>query len=108
MLVRERLAIGVAVLATVALWVIPGCSTNSPRDINDKTDVAWDFIPPDASPLKDGTTAVEESGNSVDGGGEDATVSEDTEMAETLTEVSLDGLQNGTVSDPDAAITGAN
>ncbi len=108
MLVRERLAISVAILAAAVLWVLPGCSTNNPRDVNYGTDVALDFVPPDAAPKKDGTTSVEESGNSVDGGDDDAGVSQDSEMAEALTEVSVDGLQAGTVSDPDAAIAGAN
>lgn len=92
------------------MCVAPGCSTNNPRDISYGTDVALDFVPPDAAPKKDGTTTVEESGASVDGDGdiddEDAKVLRDAKMAEVLTEVSLDGLQGETVSDPDAAITG--
>ena len=108
MLVRERLAIGVAVLAAAVLWGLPGCSTNNPQDVNKDTDVALDFVPPDAAPKKDGTTAVEESGKSVDGSGEVAKVSQDSQMAEALTEVSVDGLQDETAFEPDAAITGAN
>ena len=34
MLVRERLAISVAILAAAVLLVLPGCSTNNPRDVN--------------------------------------------------------------------------
>jgi hypothetical protein len=107
MLVRERLAISVAVLAAVALWVLPGCSTNNPQDVNKNTDVAWDFIPPDAAPKKD-ATAIEVSGNSVDGSALDGGVSQDSQMAEALTEVSVDVLQAESGSDPDAAIPGAN
>lgn len=107
MLVRERLAISVAILAAAVLLALPGCSTNNPRDINYGTDVALDFTPPDAAPKKD-ATAIEVSGNSVDGSDLDAGVSHDSDMAEALTEVSVDGLQAETVSDPDAAIPGAN
>lgn len=93
------------------MCVAPGCSTNNPRDMSYGTDVALDFVPPDAAPKKDGTTAVEESGTSVDGDGDtdgdDAKVLRDSQMAEVLTEVSLDGSQGETVSDPDAAIAGA-
>jgi hypothetical protein len=107
MLVRDRLAISVAILAAAALWALPGCSTNNPRDVNYGTDVALDFIPPDAAAKKD-AAAVEVSGNSVDGSDLDGGVSQDSQMAEALTEVSVDGLQVESVSDSDAAIAGAN
>lgn len=108
MLVRERLAISVAVLAAAVLPVLPGCSSSNPRDVNYGTDVGLDFVPPDAAPMNDGTTEVEESGYSVDAGVEDATASQDSEMAEVLTQVSADVLQDETGSDLDAAIAGAN
>jgi hypothetical protein len=97
MLVRERLAISVAVLAAAVLWVLPGCSTNNPRDINDGTDVALDFVPPDAGHTVDAGATTEVSHNSVDAGGVDVSV-----------EVYADGLQDEAVSDLDAAIDGAN
>jgi hypothetical protein len=97
MLVREKLAISVAVLAAALLWVVPGCSTNNPRDINYGTDVGLDFIPPDSGATVDGGATAEESDNSVDGGGVDVSV-----------EVSGDGLQDEAISDLDAAIDGAN
>jgi len=97
MLVRERLAISVAVLAAAVLWVLPGCSTNNPRDINDGTDVALDFVPPDAGHTVDAGATTEVSRNSVDAGGVDVSV-----------EVSADGLQDEAVSDLDATIDGAN
>lgn len=92
------------------MWILPGCSTNNPRDLSYGTDVALDFVPPDAGPSADGAEAVEESGNSVDGSRSE--VSQDSkvldEVLEVLSEVSTDGLQGESVSDPDAAIAGAN
>lgn len=104
MLVRERLAISVAVLATIGLWVLPGCSSSNPRDINYGTDVALDFVPPDAGP----DATVEEAGNSADGGGEVTGEVSGQAPDEASDEVSDDGLQDETATRLDAAIDGAN
>jgi hypothetical protein len=106
MLVRERLAISVAFLATIGLWVLPGCSTSNPRDVNYGTDVALDFVPPDAGP----DATVEEAGNSVDGGEVTGEVSGQApdETSDEADEVSDDGLQDETAGRLDAAVDGAN
>jgi hypothetical protein len=92
---RARLASSVAIFAAAGLMALPGCSSNSPRDLNLGTDVGVGFKPPDAAGA-DGTVAdatVEESGNSVD------SISD---------EVSIDESQDEAMSDLDAAIDGAN
>jgi hypothetical protein len=90
MLVREGLAIGVAATGLMLL----GCSSSNPRDINIDTDVGVDFTPPDGGSRKDGQVdgQVEESGNSVDNNGGEA---------------SVDELQDVAVSDLDAPIDGS-
>lgn len=64
MSLRERF-IASAMLAALVLWVIPGCSSSNPRDINYGTDVAVGFEPPDA-------TAASEAGVADGGSADDA------------------------------------
>jgi hypothetical protein len=81
MLVRERLARGVAVLATAAWLLLPGCSADNPVDMNMNTDVGADFVPPDSSVGSAADVPIEVSSDSADGsGGEVATgeVAQDT------------------------------
>ena len=74
MLVRERLARSVAILATAACLLLPGCSADNPVDMNINTDVGADFVPPDSSVGSDADVAIEVSSGSADGsGGEVAT-----------------------------------
>jgi hypothetical protein len=92
---RQRLAGSVAVWTAVALLLLPGCSSDPPRDIHGGTDADLDFVPPDSGTVNDASddAAVEESGHSVDG---------------STVEVSSDESQVEAVSDLDAAIDGAN
>lgn len=71
MLLRQRLAIGVAALATAAWPMLPGCSSSNPRDINYGTDVGVGFVPPDSSVGDDADVSIEETGTSVDAGNDD-------------------------------------
>ncbi len=86
MLVRKGLAIGVI----AATWLGLACSSTPPRDINYGTDVGADFTPPDVGAPKD--VQVEESGNSVDSGGD---------------EVALDASPDAAASDLDSSIGGS-
>lgn len=92
---RAKLAIGIVPVAMAVLFgLVNACSSNNPRDLNWGTDVAADFVPPDASAVD---AQTEESGTSVDGmsnGQEDADISVDS-MVDSDTEV-------------DAPIDGAN
>ena len=87
---RARLAGSIAIFAAAGVMFLPGCSSDSPRDLNWGTDVGLDFIPPDAS-SSDAT--VGESGGSVDSNNG---------------AVSVDGSQDEVGFDLGATIDGAN
>jgi hypothetical protein len=105
MLIRERLTTSVAAMAVAMCGLASACSSSNPRDINYGTDVAANFVPPDASVTVDGDAMVEESGKSADGGGggggEVAIDRQDEEVG------MVDSMVDSTL-DVDAAIGGAN
>jgi hypothetical protein len=107
MLVRERLAISAAALALALGGLLSGCSSDNPRDINYGTDVAINFVPPDASVTNDGDALAAESGNPVDGVGVE--VAEVAGAASGRDEVGalVDSMVDSAL-DVDAAIGGAN
>ncbi len=109
MLVRERLAISAAALALACGGLLSGCSSGNPRDINYGTDVAANFVPPDASVTVDGDTTAAESGNSVDGGagGEATEVAGEAPDGQDEVGELADSMVDSALDDVDTAIDGA-
>jgi len=96
MLVRQKLALGVATFA-MAL-AVAGCSSNHPRDINYGNDTGVGFTPPDVAPV-DGQAIdaqavdgqVEETDNSADAGENDVSVGGSPDAAVPSPDASTDG-----------------